>query len=58
MPERSENRNWLNAEWAGQLSQVLESMTGEKPEVKWKPESQGEQSITLGWEQSLNTGAE
>jgi flagellar motor switch protein FliN/FliY len=58
MPERTEIRSWLNAEWVKQLRQVLESMTGETPEVGPAPPDIPEQAITIGWEHALDAGPE
>lgn len=62
MPENKipESEQWLVQEWARQLTNVLESMIGEAPDVKFGPASEADfaPSDLLWWEQPFSLGPE
>jgi len=66
---RAEWGRWLVREWTGKLTEILESMTGARPRVDWRPAAAGanpeveaaalaaQQGPVLWWEQAFSTGA-
>jgi flagellar motor switch protein FliN len=55
-----ESEQWLVQEWARQLTNVLESMIGEAPDITFGPslDAAAAQSELLWWEQPFSLGAE